>query len=175
MEDTLTLPLGTGQRSAEAFPSFNAAVTHYELMPLTLGGHAYGVPHNCIVDVREPQAPVRYFNRPACMVGSLWIAGEHAPVIDLRLALGLKPERGSRHPVLAIDIGECVVGVVVDAIGDVLALRADTVSPADATSGPIEPRHLFGQSRDPRGHPITLLDMVGWVQHLNDLFELTSA
>ncbi len=175
MEDILHLPFGAALPGAERTSELTAVAAQHELMTVSLGGHLYGLPLACVVDVRDAQPPVELFNRPACHVGSIWIAGEHAPVLDLRRALALTPERGSRDPILAIDIGERVIGATVDAVGEVLAVRSETVAPSDATSGPIEPRFLLGQTRTPRGHALTLLDMPALLQHLNELFEVTSA
>jgi purine-binding chemotaxis protein CheW len=175
MEDILHLHPGAGQPAHSHAPELDVEARQHELMTLSLGGHLYGMALGCVIDVRDAQPPMQLFNRPACHVGAIWIAGEHAPVIDLRLALGLKPERGSRHPIVAIDLGERVIGATVDAVGEVLSVPGHEVSPSDATSGPIEPRFLRGESRTPQGHALTLVDIPALLTYLNELFEVTSA
>ncbi len=157
-----------------------ASVACFELMLISLDGHDYGVDVRCVVDVRDAAPPVQRSNRPACLTGSLWVAGEHAPVVDLRLALGLPAAASGTSMVIAVDIGERVIGAVVDAVGGVIALPAHQVLPIGEDGeahGPIEARHLRG-----RGHgqgltatqPLALLDMVEWLNELNDAYEIIS-
>jgi purine-binding chemotaxis protein CheW len=171
-----SLPMPVAAGTPAAAPA-TVAVACFELMHVTLDGHDYGIDVRCVVDVRDAAPPVQLFNRPACLSGSLWVAGEHAPVVDLRLALGLPAQRTPQSMVVAIDIGERVIGVVVDAVGDVVALPAHQVLPLTTAAGPIDPRHLRGRGLGQgfaAQQPVTLLDVVEWVNELNDAYEILS-
>lgn len=163
--------------AAGAFGQAQAAVACFELMQVSLAGHAYGIDVRCVVDVRDAPLPVQRANRPACLTGSLWIAGEHAPVVDLRLALGLPAQHGRPSALVAVDIGERVIGAIVDRAGDVIAVPAHQVLPVTGAPGAIDARHLRGRGIGqsfPAPQPVTLLDMVEWLNELNDAYEILS-
>jgi purine-binding chemotaxis protein CheW len=177
VEKSITpLPLGAGLflRPGAANPASATTVSaRYELMALSLNGHDYGIDVRCVVDVRDAPVPVQRFNRPACLTGSLWIAGEHAPVIDLRLAMGLPAPRTAQTAVVAIDVGDRVIGAVVDAVGGLVALPLESVTAANGPLGAVEARYLRGLGQLGT-KPMGLLDIVEWMVELNEMFEITS-
>ncbi len=175
MEDSIKpLTIGALLGVAEHMPRASVSAVRHELMTLTLNGLRYGIDVNCVVDVRDPQPPVQMFNRPACLVGSVWIAGEHAPVIDLRLALGLPAPRGKHSVMVAVDMGERVIGAVVDAVGDIVAIPLGQVKPLEGAAGPIDDCYCAGVA-SAGANTLVLLDIVAWMTALNEMFEITSA
>jgi purine-binding chemotaxis protein CheW len=87
----------------------------------SLGREEYAIP---LLKVREviampettpvPQTP-QYF------LGIMNLRGQVITVLDLRLKLGIKADRGAEMAVIIVDLGEICVGVVVDSINSVLA------------------------------------------------------
>ena len=71
--------------------------------------------------------PVTWLPRkPSYVIGVLNLRGEIIPVIDLRLKFGLPKKNYTKFTrILIVQIGEKLVGMVVDAVEEVLEVRED--------------------------------------------------
>ena len=86
----------------------------------SLGIEEYAIP---LLDVKEviampevtpiPQTPTHF-------LGIMNLRGQVITIMDLRLKLGIKAEKGAETSVIITDLGEISVGVVVDSINAVL-------------------------------------------------------
>ena len=95
----------------------------------TLGTDDFAMP---LLSVREviglpeltpiPQAP-SYF------LGMMNLRGQVISVIDLRVKLGIKGNKGSETSVIIIDLGEHFLGLVVDSVNSVISPTKDEISP----------------------------------------------
>lgn len=65
---------------------------------------------------------------PSYFLGIINLRGQVITVIDLRVRLGLKAERGEEMAVIITDLGGSGVGIVVDSINSVLTPAAGEVS-----------------------------------------------
>jgi purine-binding chemotaxis protein CheW len=65
---------------------------------------------------------------PSYFLGIINLRGQVITVIDLRVRLGLKAERGDEMAVIITDLGGTGVGIVVDSINSVLTPDAGEVS-----------------------------------------------
>ncbi|HDY82448.1 MAG TPA: hypothetical protein ENH48_05775 [Halieaceae bacterium] len=93
------------------------------------------------------------------ILGVLSLRGTIAPVVDLRRRLGLgevTPTRKTR--VLIIDLGQDLVGMMVDEVRNVIRLREDAIEPRPAVFDRSEAEYITGVGRA-EGEMYTLLDM----------------
>lgn len=93
------------------------------------------------------------------ILGVLSLRGTIAPVVDLcrRLGLGrVTPTRKTR--VLIIDLGQDLVGMVVDEVRNVIRLRESAIEPRPAVFERSEAEYITGVGRS-EGEMYTLLDM----------------
>jgi purine-binding chemotaxis protein CheW len=120
-----------------AIANDSAALTT-EYVTVTIGGHMFGLPIFRVQDVFVPDRMTRVPLAPPEVAGILNLRGRVVTAIDMRARLDL----GAREPrtaVMAIGIelkGESY-GLLVDAVGEVMALRN---SACEAKPANLDPR-----------------------------------
>ena len=104
-----------------------------ELLTFRLGAEDYGIDILKVQEIRGREAITRIVNAPAYVKGVINLRGIIVPVMDLRVRFGLDAARDDRFSVLIIvNVGQRVVGIVVDGVSDVVTLQADQVRPGPA-------------------------------------------
>jgi purine-binding chemotaxis protein CheW len=126
-----------------------------------------------ILGYREPTAVLRM---PAHIRGVINLRGTVIPVIDLDVRFGHPPRPvGRRSCILIVEADfnseKHVLGIVVDAVNEVLSIAEDDVGPVPEFGGTIKARFLRGLVRN-HGRFIALLD-ADKVFDLAELAELT--
>jgi purine-binding chemotaxis protein CheW len=87
-------------------------------------------------------------NVPDWFLGVINLRGAVVPVLDLRVRLGLEPRPHDRLTVIVIlSIGERIVGLVVDAVSDVVDLPVATIEPPPAIGTAVGSSFLQGIAR----------------------------
>lgn len=109
-----------------------------EYVTVVIDGQSFGVPVLLVQDVLREQPLTHIPLAPAEIAGSLNLRGRVVTAIDLRTRLGV--ERGledapSMNVVVEQD-GE-LYSLIVDAVGDVLALTMETYEPSPVTLDPL--------------------------------------
>jgi len=102
------------------------------LISFTLGGEVYALDSRFVLEVFRPMdvAPLPGAEPPLFGV-TAW-RGELLPVIDLRSLLGLPATAPSDRPMLFIlGRAQAVLGMSIDAPGEVLAIAEDAIRPPD--------------------------------------------
>ncbi len=118
-----------------------------QFLTFELAGEAYGVD---ILKVQEIKGfePVRELpEAPRHIKGIIDLRGTILPVMDLRERFGL--ERVEYTPttviiILGLDGGEHVLGIVVDAVSDVLDVRPDAIRPPPSLGAANRARYIAG-------------------------------
>ena len=113
----------------------SASITEY--VTVTIGDHLFGLPIARVQDVFVPDRLTRVPLAPPEVAGILNLRGRVVTAIDMRsrLDLGARP---AGAPVMAIGIetkGESY-GLLVDAVGEVMALRNNACEPKPANLDP---------------------------------------
>ncbi|MFP3507888.1 chemotaxis protein CheW, partial [Burkholderia sp. SIMBA_062] len=81
-----------------------------------------------VQEIRGYENVTRIANAPAFIKGVTNLRGVIVPIVDLRLKFQLgQAEYTAQTVVIVINIGERVVGIVVDGVSDVISLAADQV------------------------------------------------
>jgi len=86
-----------------------------------------------IMSVREirgwtPATPMPH--APHYVLGVINLRGAVLPIIDMSMRLGMKPaEPTVRHVIIVAQVGEKAVGLLVDAVSDILTVTDDNVQP----------------------------------------------
>ena len=139
----------------------SALGTPGEYLWFRLGGVHCGMSMRWVQEIRghEPPAPVA--GAPACLTGVLNLRGLIVPVVDLALLMGCpRPAPAARSELVVVKVLDGLsgrVGVVVDAVCDVLTLAAQDIVPvADRkTICPVPAIHPSPASHpSPACHPI---------------------
>jgi purine-binding chemotaxis protein CheW len=124
--------------AAEARGRNGATGEHHEFVSVTIAGQLFGIPVLQVQDVLGPQRITRVPLAPPEVAGSLNLRGRIVTAIDLRTRLRLPPlPQGQTGMSVVVDHGGELYSIVVDAVGEVLRLGADTAERNPATLDPI--------------------------------------
>ncbi|MES1923805.1 chemotaxis protein CheW [Salinisphaera sp. T31B1] len=105
--------------------------SHTEVLVFALGAEEYAVNILKVQEIRGYSSVTRIANVPDFVKGVTNLRGEIVPIVDLRLKFGLGEARYDEQTVvIVLNIGERIVGVVVDSVSDVLGLSAEQIKPA---------------------------------------------
>lgn len=101
-----------------------------------LGGECYAIELLLVKEVITPPEMTPIPKAPAYVCGLMNLRGLVLTVIDLRKKLGITPDKDtSQNGVIIFDLGERLVGVVVDSIQKVLNISAEQIKPIPESDG----------------------------------------
>lgn len=122
-----------------------AAARGGEFLSFRLGGEEYGIDILKVQEIRGYEEPTRIANAPAYIKGVVNLRGVIVPIVDLRLKFGLQEARYDSVTVtIVLNIGNRVIGVVVDSVSDVIALGGEGIKPAPEFSGALSTDYIIG-------------------------------
>jgi purine-binding chemotaxis protein CheW len=103
-----------------------------QYLTFTLGQEEYGIEILVVQEIRGYAAVTPVPNTPRHVRGVMNLRGTIIPVIDLRRLFGLAEVEYSRFNVIVVvTVGSKVMGVLVDAVSDVLTLPPENIQPPD--------------------------------------------
>ena len=107
-----------------------------EFLTFRLGAESYGIEILKVQEIRGYEKPTTIANAPAFIKGVINLRGVIVPILDLRIKFQLGEAKYDEFTVVIIlNVAGRMVGVVVDAVSDVVALSARK-HPADARNSP---------------------------------------
>jgi purine-binding chemotaxis protein CheW len=130
-----------------------------EVLVFVLGREEYGVDILKVQEIRGYEKVTPIPGAPDYLKGVVNLRGAIAPVVDLRVKFGLANPRYDTFTVVVIlRIGRRVIGLVVDAVSDVVQLAAKDVRPAPELGTMVDSSFIAGlATRDER--MVLLLDI----------------
>jgi purine-binding chemotaxis protein CheW len=132
-------------QSAVQSASVQAAVTSIrEFLAFKLGNEEYGIDILRVQEIRSYEEPTRMANAPAFIKGVINLRGVIVPIVDMRIKFGLSEVRyDSFTVVIVLNIGNQVVGMVVDGVSDVITLNPEQLKPVPEMSSAIGSDHIL--------------------------------
>ena len=133
-----------------------------EFLVFTVADELYGVE---LVRVREILSPPPITIVPRArseVVGVCSVRGLLVTVVDLRVRLGRTQHGGRKSRILLTDVGEEVMGLLVDEVRQVMRLGEAEIEPAAVALGSDVSDHVIGIGR-PAGAVVILLDLAAAV------------
>ncbi len=116
-----------------------------EYLTFRLGGEEYGVDILKVQEIRSYDTVTRLPESPAYIKGVINLRGTIVPVVDMRLKLKLGEAQYDKHTVMIIlNVGDKVIGMVVDGVSDVITLAASQVRPPPEFAGVLDTRYITG-------------------------------
>jgi purine-binding chemotaxis protein CheW len=83
-------------------------------------------------------------NAPDYILGVVNLRGVIVPIIDMRIKFGMEEVKyDSFTVVIVLNIGNQVIGIVVDAVSDVITLNPEQLRPVPEFSGVIDNNHVL--------------------------------
>ncbi len=132
-------------QSAAQAASAQAAVTAIrEFLAFKLGNEEYGIDILRVQEIRSYEEPTRMANAPAFIKGVINLRGVIVPIVDMRIKFGLSEVRYDHFTVvIVLNIGNQVVGMVVDGVSDVITLSPEQLKPVPEMTSAIGSDHIL--------------------------------
>ncbi|MCV9880404.1 chemotaxis protein CheW [Brenneria izbisi] len=116
-----------------------------EFLIFTLGDEEYGVDILKVQEIRGYDQVTRIANTPGFIKGVTNLRGVIVPIVDLRIKFAQQEvDYDDNTVVIVLNLGQRVVGIVVDGVSDVLSLTADQIRPAPEFAVTLSTEYLTG-------------------------------
>jgi purine-binding chemotaxis protein CheW len=130
-----------------------------QLVVFQLGAELYGVEIARVHEIIRLQAVTRVPRAPAFVEGVINLRGKVIPVVDLRRRFGLPSAEHTRASrIVVVEIGDQVVGTIVDGVSEVLRVNNAIVEPPSPVVAGVDSEYLHGIARLP-DRLVILLDL----------------
>ena len=119
--------------------------TGQEFLVFTLGEEEYGIDILKVQEIRGYDQVTRIANTPAFIKGVTNLRGVIVPIVDLRVKFCHGDvDYNDNTVVIVLNLGQRVVGIVVDGVSDVLSLTAEQIRPAPEFAVTLATEYLTG-------------------------------
>jgi purine-binding chemotaxis protein CheW len=116
-----------------------------EFLTFTLGAEHYGLDIMQVKEIRGYETVTKIANAPPFIKGVLNLRGDIVPIVDLRLKFDVGEATYNEFTiVIMLHIGERIVGIVVDAVSDVINIGSDEVKPPPQFGVAFDSQYLHG-------------------------------
>ncbi|MBP6850777.1 MAG: chemotaxis protein CheW [Rhodoferax sp.] len=115
-----------------------------EFLAFKLGAEEYGIDILRVQEIRSYEEPTRIANAPPFVKGVVNLRGVIVPIIDMRLKFNLaNASYDAFTVVIVLNIRSRVVGMVVDAVSDVITLTPEQLRPVPEFNSTIASDHIL--------------------------------
>jgi purine-binding chemotaxis protein CheW len=119
-----------------------------EMLTFRLGVEAYGINILKVQEIRgcDPVTPIA--GTPDFIRGVIDLRGVIVPIVDIRLKFALgEPTYDAFTVVIILNVAHRVIGIVVDAVSDVVTFAADQIRPVPEFNEQIDTKFIMGLAR----------------------------
>lgn len=121
------------------------AARYKQYVTFLVGDRAYGVDIVLVREIKQWTPTTALPNQPHYMRGVLNLRGTIVPVHDLRARFGGNlTEATETHVVVIVWIGEQTVGVLVDAVSDIITVSSDDIRPVPPSEADLDQSAIGG-------------------------------
>ncbi len=140
----MSLQTATRANAPTSPPTSGPTTTLREFLAFKLGAEEYGIDILRVQEIRSYEEPTRIANAPAFIKGVVNLRGVIVPIVDMRLRFNLEQVNyDSFTVVIVLNIGSRVMGMVVDAVSDVITLTPEQLRPVPEFNSTIQSDHLL--------------------------------
>jgi purine-binding chemotaxis protein CheW len=115
-----------------------------EFLTFRLGREEYAIDILQVREIRAQEPVTRITDTARFVMGIINLRGTIVPILDLRVKFGLPDGCDASTVVIILSLGGQLMGVVVDAVSDVVSLLPDQIRPAPALNGAIDSTFIRG-------------------------------
>ena len=119
-------------------PDMPAAFTEdtMQVVSFKVGQEHYGIDIQLVREIRAWQVATPLPNTPPFVRGVMNLRGTIVPVLDLRARFGQgTTEPSAAHVIIVVAIGTRIVGILVDAVSDIVTLPKGDIKPVPIMEG----------------------------------------
>ena len=127
-----------------------------EYLAFRLGDEQYGIDITKVREIRAMEPVTRLVEAPRHVRGIINLRGEIVLVTDLRARFGMEPPQAAAKSVMIVIELASAVGMVVDGVTDVVALRASDIQSPPSLEGAVDERFVQGIASTADGMLIVL-------------------
>lgn len=110
-----------------------------ELIAFRIGDQEFTVNVMSVREIRGWTQAMPMPHTPAYVMGVINLRGAVLPIVDLSLRLGMKPaEPTARHVIIVVQVRDRIVGLLVDAVSDILTVTDDLIQPTPEIASDLE-------------------------------------
>ncbi|SMC85121.1 chemotaxis protein CheW [Rhizobium sp. RU36D] len=116
-----------------------------ELIAFRIGDQEFSVNIMSVREIRgwTPATPMPH--APSYVLGVINLRGAVLPIVDLSIRLGMKPaEPTPRHVIIVAQVKNKVIGLLVEAVSDILTVTDDIIQPTPEISSDLEKQYARG-------------------------------
>lgn len=127
---------------------FTVTADTQQYLTFTLGKEEYGVPILTVQEIKGyvPATPIPH--TPAYIKGVMDLRGVIMPVLDLRMKFGLPSAEYDQFTVIiVVKVKNKMLGLVVDAVSDVLSIKNGEAQAAPEFGGQVDTRFIQGLAK----------------------------
>lgn len=136
--------LQTPSQNTSARPA-SAAEAASEFLTFRLGKEEYGIEILKVQEIRRWEQPTSIANAPGFIKGVINLRGTIVPVVDMRIKFSLGDASYDAFTVVIIlNVAGRIVGMVVDAVSDVITLQPSQVRAAPDFSASFDTQYITG-------------------------------
>ncbi len=119
--------------------------TSQEFLTFTLGDEHYGLEIMKVKEIRGYEPVTKIANAPPFVKGVLNLRGDIVRILDLRLKFNVGTAVYNEFTiVIMLSVAHRIVGIVVDAVSDVIRLQPEEVKPAPEFGAAFDHQFLYG-------------------------------
>ncbi len=123
----------------------NAAQTWMQYVTFMVDARSYGIEITKVREIKGWSEPTELPSAPHAMRGVLNLRGVIVPIFDLRARFGRGETQASdEHVVIIITLGNRLIGLLVDAVSDILTLELGEILPVPEMDAGVSQRFLSG-------------------------------
>jgi purine-binding chemotaxis protein CheW len=116
-----------------------------EYLTFVLGAEEYGLEILKVQEIRGYDTVTQIANTPDFIKGVVNLRGKIVPIVDLRIRFNLgKVEYNEFTVVIILNLNGRVVGIVVDGVSDVMALKEDQIRDVPSLVTSIDTKYIVG-------------------------------
>lgn len=123
----------------------DAAQAEKQLVVFDLASESYGVDIGAVREIIRMQEITRVPRTPEFVEGVINLRGKVIPVVDLRKRFGVMvAEETKDNRIVVVDIGGQDIGVIVDAVTEVLRIPSSAIEPPSSVITSTDSEYLLG-------------------------------
>lgn len=130
-----------------------------QLASFRLGEEEYAIDISAVQEINRMTEITKVPNSPPYIEGVLNLRGRIIPAVNLRKKFGLPEREYDRHTrIMVVDVEGTMVGLIVDAVSEVLRISPETIEPAPEMSAGVNSKYIRGVGKV-NGRLVILLDL----------------